>query len=186
LSGFSFTLQATPLKKKRSLNEEEREEIHSAITELLSEFFEEHLTNEADAALWEDIDACAGTLAELDCDELKKARVTFVFHDSWRGGAEAAEHWYRLAIHHKKEALNEILAEVGLQIKAPEFDALLREANNKPLAEVSGQLYALEDDGAPILAEGEELTLSLEEKRRLQKIAISKQCQCQLCAKESG
>jgi hypothetical protein len=160
MSGSSFTLLCqSNAKKKKDPIEEDLEEVYSAIQDLLTNFFEAHLTNEAEAAMWEDIDTCAGTLAELDCEQLKAGQLTFIFHDSWRGGAEAAEHWYRVALSRREKELKGILSLVGLSLKAGELKALLKEDHTKPLVEVQGKIFALEDDGTPILAEGESFDL---------------------------
>jgi hypothetical protein len=178
-SGFTLTCQR---KRKKAPTEEECEELYQGIQELITSFFEENLTNDAEAAMWEDIAACADTLAELRADELEMGRVSFVFHDFWRGGAEAAEHWYRLALASEATALCKLLAGAGFSITPKEIEALRDGDHTKPLAEVQGKIFAIEDGGVPIVAEGEALTLSDDERAQLHAIALSGSCQCQLCA----
>lgn len=177
-SGFTLTCQR---KKKQAPTQQELDALYQGLQELVASFCEENLTSDAESAMWEDIDACADTLAELRADELAMGRICFVFHDSWRGGAAAAEHWYRWALATEATALRKLLAEAGFSIAANALAALRAAGHTRPLAELQGRIFAIEIDGSPSLAEGESLTLSEDERARLHAIAKSGACRCQLC-----
>ena len=181
MSATTVTLKLSPLKKKRAISEDDAEELGGEIVTMLTAFLEEKLTRAAEAKMLEDIDACAESLVEFDYAALQKTRLTLHFHEHWLGGAEAAGHWYSIALMKCKDALNERLKAVDFQIEEHEITALQRESKTRPLVTINGSIFALDKNGAPLPAEGETVTGSESEIARWKELASANQCQCQLC-----
>jgi hypothetical protein len=177
----TITLKLSPLKKRRAISEDDAEEVGGEIVAIITAFLEQKLTRKAEAKMLEDIDIDSGTLAEFDYAALQKTRLTFRFHSHWQGGAEAAEHWYYLALMRCKEAINTQLKVVDFHIEDQEFATLQREIKTRPLVTSNGTMFALDKGGAPMLVEGESITGSEGERILWRELASANTCQCQLC-----
>lgn len=178
----SFSVKLSALKRRRRLlTEDEAETLQTGIEGVIHDFLEARLTRAADLSMLEDIEACAAELVELDCDELRRGKLTFHIHAHWRSGAEAAEHWHRLAIAATAGALDEVVQRVGYRLATEQARQLVAQGTSRPLALIDERLFALDEEGAPLTAEGEMLKLSCEERERLQELARARRCECQLC-----
>ena len=177
----TITLKLSPLKKRRAISEDDAEEVGGEIVAIITAFLVEKLTREAEAKMLEALDIDSGTLAEFDYAALQKTRLTFRFRSDWQGGAEAAEHWYHMALMRCKEAINARLKVVDFHIEEQEFVTLQREIKTRPLVTINGSMFALDKEGAPMPAEGERVAGSESERLRWKELASANSCQCQLC-----
>jgi hypothetical protein len=108
--------------------------------------------------------------------------VTFLFHDHWAGGAAAAEHWYRRAVGLTADAIDGVLRAHGIALDVPRaHEQANLELGGRPLLRIGEQLVAVDRQGEPLLAEGEDISFSPDDRARMREAAASGRCACQLC-----
>ncbi|MDY7227150.1 hypothetical protein [Hyalangium rubrum] len=182
----SLSLELKPKKPSQEpeLDDEAWEELFDEVNGLLSAYLEKHLRRAAEAGFLEDIDA--GCVVELDHEDCENGRLTFRFNDSWALGAEAAAHWYTLALAACFDEVETVLGKRGFKSKRLRRDvsALARKGTGTlPLVAIGTELVGVDKRGELMSTEGVELELSAKDKALIAKAAKTRQCQCKLCEK---
>jgi hypothetical protein len=146
------------------------------------DYLEKNLQRPAEAGFLEAIDA--GCVAEADCDDFENQRLTFLFNDSWAIGAEAAEHWYALALAACHGKVERAVGKQGFQLKNPSQDVTdlaMNGTGTLPLLAIGDELVGVSQDGEIMVTEGTSLKLSEEDKARVRAVANNRRCECELC-----
>jgi hypothetical protein len=182
----ALSLDLAPKKpgQEPELDEEAWEELFDAVNGILTHYLEQHLRRDAEARFLEDIDA--GGVVELNPDATEQGRLMFLFNDSWAPGAEAAEHWYTLALAACFDDVEKALGKRGFKSKRPPRDvgALASKATGTlPFVVIGEELAGVREDGELLLTEGVTLELSEKDKALIASTAKTRQCQCELCTK---
>lgn len=178
----ALSLELEAKDEESDLDEEGWEELFDEVNAILTEYLEENLRRPAEAGFLEAIDA--GCVVEADCDDFENQRLTFLFNDSWAIGAEAAEHWYALAIATCRDKVERVLGKQGFQLKHPSQDVTDLAANGTgtlPLLAIGDEIVSVGEDGELTMTEGVNLALSEEYQARVQAVANTRRCECELC-----
>jgi hypothetical protein len=181
-TALSLELEAKKPGKEPDLDDEAWEELFDKVNGILTGYLEKHLRRDAEAGFLEDIDA--GCVVELDHDDCENGRLTLLFNDSWALGAEAAEHWYTLALAACFDDVEKALGKRGFKSKTPRGDVgeLARKGTGTlPLVVIGSELAGIGKDGTLMVTEGVKLELSEKDKALIAKTAKTRQCHCELC-----
>lgn len=178
----ALSLELEAKSEESDLDNQGWEELFDEVNAILTDYLEENLRHPAEAGFLEAIDA--GCVVEAACDDFENQRLTFLFNDSWAIGAEAAEHWYALAIAACHGKVERALGEQGFQLKHPTQDVTDLATNGTgtlPLLATGDEIVGVGKDGELTVTEGVKLELSEEDKARVQAVANTRRCECELC-----
>lgn len=184
-SALSLDLEAT--SEESDLDEEAWEDLFYEVSGILTSYLEENLRRQAEAGFLESIDA--GCVVEADCDDFENRRLTFLFNDSWAIGAEAAEHWYALALAACHGQVAQVVGKHGFALQNPiqNLAELAREGTGTlPLLAIGNEIVGVYEDGELSVTEGVKLTLSEEDQARVREAAAQQRCACELCQQLRG
>ena len=178
----ALSLELEAKSEESDLDEEGWEELFYEVNAIVTDYLEKNLRRPAEAGFLEAIDA--GCVVEADCDDFENQRLTFLFNDSWAIGAETAEHWYALAIAACHGKVERAVGKQGFQLKNPGQDVTALATNGTgtlPLLTIGDEIVGVGKDGELMVTEGVNLTLSEEDKARVQAVANTRRCECELC-----
>jgi hypothetical protein len=178
----ALSLELEAKSEESELDEEGWEALFDKVTAILTDYLEKNLRRPAEAGFLEAIDA--GCVVEANCDDFGNQRLTFLFDDSWALGAEAAEHWYALALAACHGKVERAVGKQGFQLKHPSQDVTALATNGTgtlPLLAIGDEIVGVGEDGELTMTEGVNLTLSEEDQARVQAVANTRRCECELC-----
>jgi hypothetical protein len=180
----ALSLELEPKKRGQEpdLDEEAWDELFDRVNGILTQYLKKHLRRDTEARFLEDIDA--GCVVELDHDDCENGRLTLLFNDGWALGAEAAEHWYTLALAACFDDVEKVLGKRGFTSKNPREDVgeLARKGTGTlPLVVIGTELAGVGADGALMATEGVTLELSEKDKALITGTVRTGQCRCELC-----
>ena len=178
----ALSLELEAKSEESDLDEEGWEELFDEVNGILTDYLEKNLRRPAEAVFLEAIDA--GCVVEIDCDGFEDQRLTFRFNDSWAIGAEAAEHWYALAMAACHGKVERAIGKRGFRLKNPGRDVNDLATNGTgtlPLLAIGDEIVGVGKGGALTVTEGVTLTLADEDKARVREVANQQRCECELC-----
>jgi hypothetical protein len=178
----AISLELEAKSEDSELDQEAWEELFDEVQGILTNYLEENLSRPAEAGFLESIDA--GCMVEPDCDDFEDARLTFLFNDSWAIGAEAAEHWYALAMAARRDEVAQAVGRQGFTLKNPPQDVaeLADEGTGTlPLLAIGDEIVGVGEDGELSVTEGVSLGLSQEDEARVRAVVKKQRCECELC-----
>ena len=178
----ALSLELEANSEECDLDEEGWEELLDNVNLIVTDYLEENLRRPAEAGFLEASDA--GCMVEADCDDFENQRLTFLFNDSWAIGAEAAEHWYALAVAACHGQVERAVGKQGFQLKHPSQDVTDLATNGTgtlPLLAIGDEIVGVGKDGELTVTEGVNLTLSDEDMARVRAVANHRRCECELC-----
>jgi hypothetical protein len=183
----ALSLDLEARSEESDLDQEAWEELFYEVHGLLTDYLEENLRRPAEAGFLEDIDA--GCVVEANCDDFENGRLTFLFGDSWPIGAEAAEHWYALAMAACRDQVEQAVGERGFTLTSPVEDVaeLARKGTGGlPLLAIGNEIVGVYENGELSVTEGVNLELSEDDRARVQEVARTRRCECELCQRFRG
>ena len=178
----ALSLELEAKSEESDLDEEGWEELFDEVNAIVTDYLEKNLRRPAEVGFLEAIDA--GCVVEADCDDFENQRLTFLFNDSWAIGAEAAEHWYALALAACHGKVERVVGKQGFQLKHPTQDVTGLATNGTgtlPLLAIGDEIVGVGEDGELTVTKGVDLALSEEDKARVQAVANTRRCECKLC-----
>jgi hypothetical protein len=178
----ALSLELEAKSEESDLDEEGWEELFENVNLIVTDYLERNLRRPAEAGFLEAIEA--GCIVEADCDDFENQRLTFLFNDSWTIGAEAAEHWYALALAACRGKVERAVGEQGFQWKNPSHDVTDLATNGTgtlPFLAIGDELVGVSEDGELTVTEGVNLTISEEDKARVRAVANHRRCECERC-----
>jgi hypothetical protein len=178
----ALSLELEAKSEESDLDEEGWQGLFDEVNVILTDYLEENLRRPAEAGFLEAIDA--GCVVEANCDDFGNQRLTFLFNDSWAIGAEAAEHWYALALAVCHGQVQRAVDKQGFQWKNPRQDVTdlaMNGTGTLPLLAIGDEIVGVGKDGELTVTEGVNLTHSEEDKARVRAVANHRRCECELC-----
>jgi len=133
--------------------------------------------------VWRAIDA--GCVCEIEDELLHTGKLFFRFADHWSLGAHAAYHWYRIGIATQWALIVAPIEARGLVLETKRLT--VGEAISSTVGVIfttfgEDELIGICADGLTIQTEGVDLAqASFEEKSRLEHLARTMCCECDLC-----
>jgi hypothetical protein len=183
----ALSLDLEAKSEDSDLDQEAWETLFYEVNDILTGYLEENLRRPAEAGFLDAIDG--GCVVEADCDDFVNARLTFFFGDSWAIGAEAAEHWYALAMAACRGQVEQVIGEQGLALKNPIEDVVelaRKGTGGLPLLAIGNEIVGVYEDGEVSVTEGVSLALSEDDQARVQEAARTRRCECELCQQLRG